>query len=251
MAQRYFVCLSYDGGNYVGWQRQANGNTVQQELEEKLSLVLKQNITIIGAGRTDTGVHAKNYIVHLDLDYKIVNCNDLMHKLNSFLNKDIAIHWIKPVAKDAHARFSAISRTYEYHITQEKDPFKRKYSLPVYYPLNLKAMQDASKILMEYSDFESFSKVKTDVNNFNCSISESYWKKVDNQLIYTIKANRFLRNMVRAIVGTLLEVGKEKTSLELFRKVIASQNRSMAGKSVDGKALFLVNIEYPNSVYLH
>lgn len=249
MIKRYFIELSYLGTHYHGWQIQPNALTVQQKINEALEILFKTNIMITGCGRTDTGVHAKEFYAHIDLDFETIKfpADQLEYKLNSILSDDISIHRIFEVEKDAHTRFDATARTYEYHLTTKKDVFRKdlSYALP-FRNVDFDLMNDAAQIIMEYKDFECFSKTGTDVNTFNCEISHAQWKKTEEGLwVFTIRADRFLRNMVRAIVGTLLEVGRGQMSLEKLRQVIESKNRSNAGWSVPGKGLFLTKIEYP------
>jgi len=242
---RYFIKLSYKGTKYHGWQYQPNAITIQEELEKVFSLLLKQQIKITGAGRTDAGVHAINYIAHFDVSEVITDIESLLYKANSFLNYDIVIHKIFEVAEDLHARFSAISRTYEYRINTEKNPFLKDSSYYVKFNLDFEKMNDAAKHLFDYKDFTSFSKLHTDTKTNNCNIMKAQWNRRGEQMIFTIEADRFLRNMVRAITGTLLEVGKEKLTIDSFKKIIESKDRGMAGVSVPAHALFLKEISYP------
>jgi tRNA pseudouridine38-40 synthase len=250
--QRYFIKIAYDGTNYHGWQSQDNANTVQAELEKALSVLLSENIEVTGAGRTDTGVHAREYYAHFDLDTPVEKSktDQILYHLNSVIPEDIAAFLIFPVKNDVHARFTAISRTYKYYISRKKNPFFNKYSWNIYGELDVKKMNDASKILFEYIDFTSFSKLHTDVKTNNCKIKQAEWAEENNMLVFTIKADRFLRNMVRAIVGTILDVGKNKIDKDGFRKVIENKNRSDAGYSVPAKGLFLDKIEYPPDIIM-
>ena len=243
MTQRYFIFFSYDGAAYHGWQVQPNGVTVQQRLEEALSTLLREETPVTGAGRTDAGVHALKMIAHFDTEQE-VDCPRLADKLNRLLPQDIAVQQVQPVTGDAHARFSATSRTYHYHIHTHKSPFLNAYSWQVYGQLDFQRMNEAAQTLMEYRDFTSFSKLHTDVKTNNCQIEFAGWVQDGDDYIFTIKADRFLRNMVRAIVGTLIEVGRGKLSIEGFRKVIEDKDRCRAGESVPGKALFLVDVTY-------
>ena len=240
---RYFLELAYNGTNYHGWQYQPNATSVQETLNKALSTILKTTIDIVGAGRTDTGVHAKQMFAHFDCDTKI-DIPQLIHKLNSFLPKDIAIFNIHLVHNDAHARFDATKRTYEYHIHQQKDVFENENSWYYQNELDIEKMNEACKILFDYTDFECFSKVNTEVNTFNCKMYEAHWQQNGNQLIFTISADRFLRNMVRAIVGTMINIGLGKVSLADFKKIIESKDRSQAGFSVPAHGLYLTKIEY-------
>ncbi|MEN8137668.1 MAG: tRNA pseudouridine(38-40) synthase TruA [Bacteroidota bacterium] len=241
---RYFIELAYNGKNYFGWQRQPNQISVQEVIEEKLSILLRENISIVGAGRTDTGVHAKQMYAHFDYS-KEINSEKLTFKLNSFLPKDIAIHSLFKVNDEAHARFDAISRAYEYHINIGKDPFLTDNSYQINNDLDIDKMNEAAKIMFEYTDFKCFSKSKTDVRTYNCEIMNAVWVKHGKKLIFHVKADRFLRNMVRAIVGSLLEIGLKRKSVEDFRKVIESKNRSEAGVSVPAHGLYLTEVTYP------
>ncbi|WP_298225041.1 tRNA pseudouridine(38-40) synthase TruA [Flavobacterium sp.] len=240
---RYFIKFSYNGTHYHGWQYQPNATSVQETLTKAISTVLNTTVELMGAGRTDTGVHAKVMYAHFDLD-KPFEAQSIVHKLNSFLPKDIAVFEIIPVHDDAHARFDAKKRTYEYHINTFKDVFQTELSWYNPQKLDVDLMNEAAKILLEHTDFECFSKVHTDVNTFNCKISEAYWQQNDNHLIFTISADRFLRNMVRAIVGTLINVGLHKITNADFEAIINSKNRSEAGFSVPAHGLYLTEITY-------
>lgn len=246
---RYFIEFSYNGKNYCGWQSQPNAVTVQEVLEKSLSTLLRQKIEVVGAGRTDSGVHARQMFAHFDTEQIFENEN-LVHKLNAFLPKDIAIHHIFRVLEDAHARFDAVKRTYEYHITTKKNPFLFEKSMYVNLPLYISKMNEAAKILFQHTDFQCFSKSNTDVFTYNCKIYEAFWEQKENQLIFTISADRFLRNMVRAIVGTLLDVGLKKIQLTDFEQIIKSKNRSRAGASVPACGLFLTKVEYPPEIFI-
>jgi tRNA pseudouridine38-40 synthase len=240
---RYFIELAYNGTYYHGWQYQPNACSVQETLNKALSTILKTPIDIVGAGRTDTGVHAKQMFAHFDCDSEI-NSSQLVHKLNSFLPKDIVVFNLYLVHDDAHARFDATKRTYEYHIHQQKDAFENETSWYCQHQLNVKKMNEVCAILFEHTDFECFSKVNTDVNTFNCKIHEAHWLQIENKLVFTIAADRFLRNMVRAIVGTMINIGLEKITLADFKKIIASKDRNQAGFSVPAHGLYLTKIEY-------
>lgn len=247
--KRYFIYLSYNGKNFSGWQIQPNGITIQQCVEEALSILLRQSVSIVGAGRTDAGVHARMMVAHFDWCGEIADLHFLSEKLNRLLPKDIAISKIIPVCLDAHARFDAISRTYKYYITTQKNPFEYDFVYKLSGVLNVDAMNEACKVLFEYTDFTSFSKLHTDVKTNNCRIMYAQWVKESENWVFTIQADRFLRNMVRAIVGTLLEVGRGKLSVDGFRKVIEAKNRCSAGTSVPGHALYLVDITYPEELF--
>ncbi|MCL2650213.1 MAG: tRNA pseudouridine(38-40) synthase TruA [Candidatus Azobacteroides sp.] len=242
--KRYFIYLSYNGKNYCGWQIQPNGITVQQRLEESLSVLLQEKIEIVGAGRTDSGVHASFMVAHFD-STKEIDSLILCKRLNSILPDDIAIHKIVEALPDAHARFDAISRTYKYFVTTKKDPFRQDFAYRIPYMLNFELMNEAAKTLFDYEDFTSFSKLHTDVKTNNCRILHAEWtQENDSCWVFTIRANRFLRNMVRAIVGTLLEVGRGKITVDDFRKIIEEKNRNVAGTSVPAHALFLTDVSY-------
>ena len=242
--QRYFIELAYDGSAFNGWQIQPNAPSVQESLNKALSTLLRSEIEVVGAGRTDTGVHASFYIAHFDSP-NTIDCEFIKYKLNRFLCKEIAIYNIYPVPNDLHARFSAISRTYRYHIAKYKNPFNANYSYYIYPLPNIARMNECAKILYEYTDFTSFSKLHTDVKTNNCKVMKAEWIETETEYIFEIKADRFLRNMVRAIVGTLLEVGQGKLDMTGFRSIIEQKNRCSAGTSVPGNALFLTNVEYP------
>ncbi len=240
---RYFIELSYKGTNYHGWQIQPDASSVQEEITKALATILQEKILLIGAGRTDAGVHASQMFAHVDTVKKLTD--DYVHKLNAILPNDIVIKSIKEVSDETHARFDAVSRTYEYRILLGRDPFLLDITWQLHQKnLQIEKMNEAANLLFEYEDFESFSKVKTDVNTFNCTIMKAVWTLEDKHLIFHIKANRFLRNMVRAIVGTLLEVGLGKKTVEDFRKIIESKKRSEAGLSVPAKGLFLTEVCY-------
>jgi tRNA pseudouridine38-40 synthase len=243
---RYFIQLSYDGTSYRGWQVQDNSSSVQELIEQGLKFKTGLNGRIVGCGRTDAGVHARQFFAHFDLIKRLdeMELKDLCREMNHFLPKDIAVLKIFSVMQDAHCRFDAKSRTYKYYISRKKDPFIRNYSWLYQTPLDVEKMVEASKILFDYEDFTSFSKLHTDVKTNNCKISRADWTEDQGQLIFTITADRFLRNMVRAIVGTLIEVGKGKISLDDFRKVIESKDRANAGFSVPAQGLFLEGVEY-------
>ena len=241
---RYFIWLSYDGTAYHGWQIQPNGVTVQSELQRCLSLLLREEVSITGAGRTDTGVHARMMAAHFDTE-KVFAPQELAHKLNGLLHQDIAIHRIEAVGNDMHARFSARARTYHYYIHTGKNPFLRYYSLELHYRLDFELMNEAGRILMEYEDFGAFCKAGSDVKTTLCHVTHAQWHQTAADAWYfEITANRFLRNMVRAVVGTLIEVGRGRMSLADFRQVIEGGRRTQAGESMPAKALFLEDVKY-------
>jgi tRNA pseudouridine38-40 synthase len=240
---RYFIHLAYNGSRYHGWQIQPNAASIQETLNKAFSVLLRLEINLMGAGRTDTGVHAREMFAHFDYE-SFLDIPNLVHKLNSFLPKDIVIYNIIPVHKEAHTRFDATKRTYEYHIHQFKNPFLNELSWYFHQPLDVDLMNQAAQLLFDYTDFECFSKVNTDVNTFDCTIFEAFWKQENNLLIFTISANRFLRNMVRSIVGTLVSVGLHKIKLTDFKAIIESKSREKAGFSVPAHGLYLTKIDY-------
>ena len=240
---RYFIELSYNGKNYHGWQTQPDVISVQEKINSALSTLYQQEIQVVGAGRTDTGVHASQMFAHFDVD-KIVK-GDLVFKLNSILPQDIVVYRVFEVDAEKHARFDAVSRSYEYKVWLGRNPFLLDFSWQIHSQnLDIKIMNEAAKLLLEYENFQTFSKVKTEVYTFNCNVTEAFWEQKGNELTFTISANRFLRNMGRAIVGTLVDVGLGKLTVTDFRKIIESKNRSNAGLSVPAKGLFLTQIKY-------
>lgn len=244
---RYFIQLSYKGSAYHGWQIQPNAVTVQETLQDALSKILSQEISVTGAGRTDTGVHAKQLFAHFDIE-KTIETDTLSFKLNSFLPKDIAIQSIFRVKDDAHARFHAVKRSYDYKISLKKEVFEFDYSYYIHQHLDVPKMNKAAKILLEYSNFQCFSKRNTDVKTYNCKIEYAQWKQDGDMLIFTISADRFLRNMVRAIVGTLVNMGLGKLDVEDMHRIINSKDRSEAGFSVPAKGLYLTEVLYPEDI---
>ena len=244
--KRYFVELSYNGTDFHGWQIQPNGITVQECLDKALSIYFRQEIISLGCGRTDTGVHATQFYAHIDLvnvtHKQIANATT---GLNALLPYSIAVHRIFEVATDAHARFDATSRTYEYHIHTFKDAFIHEGSWLFAQPLQLELMNEATALLLNHTDFECFSKVQTDVFTFNCKITLAQWIQNGNQILFTITADRFLRNMVRAIVGTFINIGLQKITIEDLQKILDSKDRSQAGFSVPAHGLYLTQITYP------
>lgn len=239
---RYRLDISYKGSAYHGWQIQPNAITVQEVLNKHLSTILREEIKTMGSGRTDTGVHANQQTIHFDCQHTIDF--DLKHKLNAMLPHDIAVTFFCVISDEFHSRFSAKSRAYHYFIHQEKSPFLTESSFLFTKNLNINVMNEACEILKNHSDFEAFSKVKTAVNNFNCEIFCAKWSKSNNQLVFYIQANRFLRNMVRAIVGTMLDLGTGNITLEEFEKIIASKSRNKAGFSVPAHGLYLSEVNY-------
>ena len=245
---RYFIQLAYSGTNYHGWQIQPNAKTVQEELNKAISLLSREAVNLVGAGRTDTGVHASFFVAHFELKNKLVNTDKFCFKLNSFLPGDIRVDQIFDVKNDMHARFSAISRTYHYYFTNKKEPFNNDFTAFIPFELNIEKMNEAANILFEYTDFTSFSKLHTDVKTNNCKIMKAEWRAEEGRIVFEIKADRFLRNMVRAIVGTMVEVGRGKLTVVEFQKIIESKDRSKAGASAKAQGLFLTNIEYPKPI---
>jgi len=240
---RYFIELAYNGKNYHGWQIQPQAISVQEVITKAISTILRQEINIVGAGRTDAGVHASQMFAHFDVESPL--SNNFIYKLNAILPNDVVVFNALLVNNDAHARFDANSRSYEYKIWLGRNPFLLETSWQLHHQqLNIELMNEAATILYEYEDFECFSKVKTDVNTFNCTITNAEWIMKGNELTFHITANRFLRNMVRAIVGTLVDVGLEKTTINEFKQIIESKNRSKAGVSVPAKGLFLTAVTY-------
>ena len=251
---RYFITLSYNGTNYSGWQTQPSDVTVQETIERALGVILRSPtpIPIVGAGRTDAGVHARAMVAHVDLPLELEEAKDLVFRADRFLPKDIALHSIHPVREEAHARFSATARTYRYYLTLRKNPFVEDLMLRLHFPLDFEAMNEAAKRLLNYTDFTSFSKLHTDVKTNDCCITEAYWQRgaEEGTWVFTITADRFLRNMVRAIVGTLLQVGKGRLTVDDFAGIIAAQDRSKAAASAPAHALYLEAVTYPSDLYL-
>lgn len=251
---RHFIQLSYDGTGYHGWQVQPNGVSVQEVLQKALSTLLRQPTEVTGAGRTDAGVHASMMVAHFDwpaahegegCEEMPLDCTQLTYKLNRLLPPDVAVQAVRPVGPEMHARFSATRRTYHYYIHTRKDPFLRGYSWQVNVPLDFALMNEAAQVLLEYSDFTSFSKTGTDVKTNICQLTEARWEQLKpGEWRFTVSANRFLRNMVRAIVGTLVEVGRHRMTISQMRHAIEAKDRQRAGESVPGHALYLTNIEY-------
>lgn len=247
---RYFIYLSYDGTNYHGWQIQPNGDSVQETLMKALATFLRQEVEVIGAGRTDAGVHARLMVAHFDFERELDGAQ-VTDKLNRLLPPDIAVYKVCRVKQDAHARFDATYRTYKYYVTTRKDPFSRNYAWRLFNSLDFEKMNEAARTLFDYTDFTSFSKLHTDVKTNNCKIMHAEWTQVgETEWVFTIQADRFLRNMVRAVVGTLVEVGRGKMTIGDFKKVIENKDRCKAGSSVPGHALFLVDVGYPEGLFV-
>lgn len=247
---RYFITLSFNGTNYHGWQIQKNAYSVQAELNDVLSKLIGQSIEVTGAGRTDTGVHALEMVAHVDLKNEIEKPVELMQVLNGMLPKDIAILGFRKVRPESHARFDAISRSYVYKMHARKDPFKNSTSWFYPYELDFKAMNEACKTLFKYADFGCFSKSRTQTKTNLCKITNASWGFSENTMSFTISADRFLRNMVRAIVGTMIEIGRKNISLKEFEKIIQSGDRRKAGFSVPAHGLYLTSVKYPEEIYL-
>ncbi len=246
---RYFIELAYNGKNYFGWQRQPKQISVQEVLEKAFSTLLRQPIEILGAGRTDTGVHSKFMMAHFDFEENLPE--DLIRRLNSFLPKDIVIYQIHKTTEEAHARFDAMERTYHYFVQIGKDPFNYDFTWQVFADLDINLMNEAAEKLLGKKDFSSFAKIHTDVKTHICKVKFAKWEKCGNELKFTITADRFLRNMVRAIVGTLVDVGKGKISLEEFNNIIAQKDRSFASGSAPAQGLYLVDVVYPKSIFVN
>jgi tRNA pseudouridine38-40 synthase len=244
---RYALQFAYDGGSFHGYQIQPNAHSVQAELEEKLSLLMGETIAITGSGRTDTGVHAAHQIAHFDTS-SLIDGN-FIYRLNRMLSPALTAQAIFSVADDFHARFDATSRTYKYRITRHKDPFLRDFAYWYEAELDVSAMNEAAQLLLSHTDFQCFSKVKTEVNTFDCTIMRAFWEVQDDHLIFTIEGNRFLRGMVRSIVGTLLEIGMGKWTVENLKQILESKSRQEAGRSVPAHGLHLVKVAYPEASF--
>jgi tRNA pseudouridine38-40 synthase len=248
--QRYFLYFAYNGSAFHGWQIQPNGISVQEVLTQALCTVLRTEIEIVGAGRTDTGVHAKLMVAHFDADVELISSIDLINKLNSVLPRDIAAFDLKLVKPDAHARFDATSRKYEYHVVLNKNVFTYQLAARFMGEVDFEKMNEAASRLLKYNDFTSFSKLHTDVKTNICKVTHARWEKRDKIWVFTIVADRFLRNMVRAIVGTLIEVGKGKLTVEQFCAIIEAKDRCKAGTSVAACGLYLVDVTYPDEIFI-
>lgn len=244
---RYFIQFSYFGKPYHGWQKQPNAITVQQVLDEALSTLLRRPVETVGAGRTDTGVHAKQMFAHFEAE-TIKKLANLVYRLNALLPEAIAVGQIFEVSDNAHARFDAIQRTYEYWVVQKKNPFYSDHAHYIKHPLDIQRMNEGAAVLFGYEDFECFSKSNTDVKTYVCTIKKAVWEVRGDKLVFTIAADRFLRNMVRAIVGTLLEVGQGKRTVADVKRIINSKDRSQAGTSVPAKGLYLTSVRYPDEI---
>ncbi len=247
---RYFLELAYNGKNYHGWQIQPNAISVQEKLNDCIGKILREEINIVGCGRTDTGVHATYFVAHFDSEKEDIDAQQFCYKINKFLPKDIVIYSLKKVDGEAHSRFSAISRTYEYHLVEQKNPFLQELAYQSHVLLDFELMNQAAEELFNYIDFTSFSKLHTDVKTNNCKIAFAKWEFKNDKWIFTIKADRFLRNMVRAIVGTLLEVGRGKMTIDQFKSTIEAKDRGDAGTSVPAHALYLIDVGYPEDIFV-
>lgn len=248
---RYFLKLSYRGTHFHGWQIQPNAPSVQALLQDKISLILGQATLLIGAGRTDTGVHAREMFAHFDSEEAIEAPANFCRRLNSMLGPEVAVQALLPVRAQAHARFDACEREYHYYLHQEKDPFLQDRSHFVHQTLDWGKMREASALLIGRHDFSSFSKSRTQVNNYYCDLRVARWEQVGRQWVFVISADRFLRNMVRAIVGTLLDVGRAKLSPEQVAAVLAARDRRQAGESAPAQGLFLTRVDYPQDIFIH
>lgn len=240
---RYFLHIAYDGTGYSGWQKQPNALTVQEVIEKALSTILRNDVEITGAGRTDAGVHARDMVAHVDIE-EAIDAERLKRNMNSLLPPDIAINSIEKVGDETHARFDAKSRMYEYHITTAKNPFLRGKACPIYYPIDVPLMNMAASKLIGTHDFQCFSKVHTDVNNYFCTISRAEFQVNGNEIVFTIEANRFLRGMVRAIVGTLVDIGAGRKKIEDIEKIMEYRDRCKAGQAMAAEGLVFICAEY-------
>jgi tRNA pseudouridine38-40 synthase len=246
---RFFFEISYIGTVYHGWQTQHNAVGVQQVVENVLEKLIRRKVSIVGSGRTDTGVHCRQQYFHADID-KEMDLDDLLQRLNSFLPKDIAIRSIRKVKPDAHARYDARERAYRYTITRVKDPFLTQFAYYFFREINIQNMNHAAALIVGMQDFQCFSKVKTDVNHFICDVKLARWDEKGDLVVFNIVANRFLRGMVRAIVGTLLDVGTGKISVTEFQGILEGKDRSRAGMNVPSEGLSLVSVKYPAKIFL-
>lgn len=246
---RYFLKLAYNGNHFYGWQIQPKQISIQQTIEDSLSTILRKEVKIVGAGRTDTGVHALQSFAHFDFEGEL-NTN-LVHRLNQFLTKDIVIYDILKVKDDAHARFDALSRSYQYLISPRKNPFNYAFSWQIHHTVDIEKMNQAAQFLLGKKDFSSFAKIHTDVKTHICDVKYAQWYADTNQIRFEIRADRFLRNMVRSIVGTLVDVGKSKISIDEFNEIIAKKDRKFASGSAPAQGLYLTKVEYPKSIFIN
>ena len=249
---RYFIELSYDGAAYCGWQRQPDAPTVQQALEKALSTLLCQDVEVVGAGRTDTGVNASYYVAHFDCESGVKDCAQLVYKLNLILPQDIAVKAVREVCEQAHARFDAVEREYTYYISQRKNPFRRFSAWQYYVQLDMERMNEAAATLLEYDDFTSFAKLNSNNKTSICRVVKAEWRRAEwdeDLLIFTIRADRFLRNMIRAIVGTLVDVGRGRYTVEEFCDILHSRDLSRSSAGAPAQGLFLSDVKYSDEVY--
>lgn len=250
---RYFIELSYDGAAYCGWQRQPDAPTVQQTLEQALSTLLREPIEVVGAGRTDTGVNASYYVAHFDCEKEVEDCAKLVYKLNLILPHDVAVGAVQKVRESAHARFDAVEREYTYYISQRKNPFRRYSAWQYYVPLDVERMNEAAKRLLEWEDFTSFAKLNSNNKTNICHVVKAEWHRAaddEDLLIFTIRADRFLRNMIRAIVGTLVDVGRGRYTVEDFERILHSCDLSLSSSGAPAVGLFLSDVKYSDEVYV-
>ncbi len=246
---RYFMELCYDGAAYCGWQRQPAAPTVQRTLEKALSTLLREEVETVGAGRTDTGVNASYYTAHFDCSQPVTDCDKLVYKLNLILPHDIAVKAVKAVADTAHARFDAVEREYTYYISQRKDPFRRFSAWQYYVPLDIDRMNSAAESLLRHDDFTSFAKLNSNNKTNICRVIRAEWRREGYMLVFTIRADRFLRNMIRAIVGTLVDVGRGRLTPEDFESILIARDLSLSSGSAPARGLFLSDVAYPESVF--
>lgn len=253
MMARYFITLSYDGAAYCGWQRQPDAPTVQQAVEKALSTLLRCSVEVVGAGRTDTGVNASKYVAHFDVEQPVEDCQQLVYKLNLVLPQDIAVQQVRRVKDNAHARFDAIEREYTYYLSQRKNPFRRHSAWQYYVPLDFNAMNLAAKVLLEWNDFTTFAKLNSNNKTNICRVVRAEWHRSDDDpdlWIFTIRADRFLRNMIRAIVGTLVDVGRGRYSVGDFERIVHSCDLSQSSAGAPAQGLFLSDVQYGEGIYL-
>ncbi|MGC8802298.1 MAG: tRNA pseudouridine(38-40) synthase TruA [Bacteroidales bacterium] len=247
---RYFLYMCYKGTKYCGWQKQPNAPTVQAAVEEALGKLLHSPTELTGTGRTDTGVHARYYVAHFDTQHPIAESKDFIRRLNAILPYDIAVFDLRRVTPEAHARFSAISRTYQYHLVQRKNPFSADFAWHIHYTLEIERMNEAATYLTTVKDFTAFAKLHSNNTTNFCQVFQAEWEQHNEECIFTITANRFLRNMVRAIVGNLVDVGRGKLSINEFKNRVSLADRSMASVSAPAKGLFFTHVEYPDTIFL-
>ncbi|PWE00664.1 tRNA pseudouridine(38-40) synthase TruA [Marinilabilia rubra] len=247
---RFFIEMAYNGADFHGWQKQPNATTVQETLEEVLSKVFRESVSVTGAGRTDTGVHASYFVAHFDLEALPFEEKLILHKVNSLLPQGIAVYSVSGVSDDAHARFDAVNRTYEYHIVLQKNPFYSGLTYRPWFHPDIDLMNLAAERLKDYSDFTSFARLHGGNKTNLCNIEKAFWENRGDRYVFVVSADRFLRNMVRAIVGTLLEVGRGKVAVDDFSGIIEAKDRSHAGTSAPGQGLFLTDIKYPEKVFV-